>query len=29
MLSIEPEIFQAIIQLSQPLGIVGDGLPGI
>src|ERR1700682_2946600 len=27
-LSIEPEILQAFIQLSQPPGVVGDGLTG-
>src|SRR4030081_3262027 len=28
-LSIEPEILEALVQLSQPLGIVGDGLLGV
>src|SRR6185437_16900393 len=27
--SIEPEIFQAFVQLAQPLGVVGDGLAGV
>ena len=27
--SIEPEIFQALVQLPQPLGVVGDGLTGV
>src|SRR5260370_18293366 len=27
--SVEPEIFQAIVQLAQPLGVIGDGLTGL
>src|SRR5258707_14471796 len=27
--SIEPEIFQAFIELSQPLRVIGDGLAGV